>query len=70
MLQPIHFVGNVYIADTGSYRIFKVTTGTIYTISGSGTSASYSGDGEAATSATLSGLYGIAVDTSGSYFII
>ena len=59
-------IGNVYIADYGNHRIRKVTvsTGTITTIAGTGT-ASYSGDGGAATSATLYYPYGVAVDASG-----
>lgn len=61
-------VGNVYIA--GSYqahRVFKVTvsTGIITTIAGSD-SSSYSGDGGAATSATLSNPYGVALDSAGT----
>ena len=41
----------------------------ITTIAGTGTS-SYSGDGEAATSATLSNPRGVALDSSGILFII
>ena len=56
----------MYIADTFNNRIRKVTvsTGIITTIAGTGTS-SYSGDNGAATSATLNGPHGVAVDTSG-----
>ena len=59
-------IGNVYIADMENDRIRKVTvsTGIITTIAGTG-SASYSGDNGAATSATLNGPHGVAVDTSG-----
>ncbi len=59
-------IGNVYIADMDSHRIRKVTisTGIISTIAGTGT-ASYSGDGGAATSAEIRYPYGVAVDTSG-----
>ena len=59
-------IGNVYIADTWNHRIRKVTvsTGIITTIAGTGT-ASYSGDGGAATSATLYYPMGVAVDASG-----
>ena len=59
-------IGNVYIADRTHARIRKVTvsTGIITTIAGTG-SASYSGDGGAATSATLNGPHGIALDASG-----
>ena len=57
----------MYIADWGNNRIRKVTvsTGIITTIAGSSTSGSYSGDGGAATAATLNGPYGVAVDSSG-----
>ena len=56
----------MYIADTGNSRIRKVTvsTGIITLIAGTG-SFSYSGDNGAATSATLYGPRGVAVDTSG-----
>ena len=59
-------IGNVYIGDRSNNRIRKVTvsTGIISTIAGTGTS-SYSGDGGAPTSATLSYPYGVAVDASG-----
>ena len=56
----------MYIADYANQRIRKVTvsTGIITTIVGTGT-ASYSGDGGAATSATLYYPYGVALDASG-----
>ena len=56
----------MYIADSGNYRIRKVTvsTGIITTIAGTGT-GSYSGDNGAATSATLGVPYGVALDASG-----
>ena len=59
-------IGNVYIADYINNRIRKVTvsTGIITTIVGTGT-ASYSGDGGAATSADLAYPYGVALDASG-----
>ncbi|HEY9898172.1 MAG TPA: hypothetical protein V6D00_03215 [Pantanalinema sp.] len=61
--------GNVYISDTGNNRIRRVnTSGTISTVAGTGT-GSYSGDGGAATSATLKGPSGIAVDASGNLLI-
>ena len=60
-------IGNVYIADEYNHRIRKVTvsTGIISTIAGSSTSASYSGDNGAATSATFYLPYGVALDASG-----
>ena len=59
-------IGNVYIADNGNNRIRKVTvsTGIITTIAGTG-SATFSGDGGAATSATLNVPEGVALDASG-----
>jgi trimeric autotransporter adhesin len=72
--------GDVYIADSGNKRIRKVTTTTrrvgiititssiISTLAGNGTSA-YSGDGSAATAAELTNPFGVAVDTSGNFYI-
>ena len=59
-------IGNVYIADWNNNRIRKVTvsTGIISTIAGNG-AASYTGDNIAATSATLYGPWGVALDASG-----
>ncbi|MDP9235829.1 MAG: NHL repeat-containing protein [Chloroflexota bacterium] len=51
--------GNFYIADTNNCRIRKVTSGTITTVAGNGT-CGYSGDGGAATSASLSAPSGVA----------
>ena len=63
---PMSNIGNVYIADYVNSRIRKVTvsTGIISTIAGTG-SASYSGDGGAATSAALKYPAGVALDASG-----
>ncbi len=60
----------MYIADSNNNCIRKVTvsTGIITTIVGTGTSG-YSGDGGLATSATISGPYDVAVDSSGNVFI-
>ena len=55
----------MYIADSGNHRIRKVSTGIITTIAGSSTSASYSGDNGAATSAALAWPVGVVVDLSG-----
>ncbi len=62
--------GNLYIADTGNYRIRKVTpAGIISTIAGNGTSG-FSGDGGPATSAQLGSLPGgVAVDAAGNLYI-
>ena len=58
-------IGNVYIADYYNHRIRKVTvsTGKITTIVGTG-SATYNGDGGAATSAILD-AHGLALDALG-----
>ena len=63
-------VGNFYIADTGNERIRKVTvtTGIITTIAGTGASG-YGGDNDAATSATLSNPFTLAMDSSGNVYI-
>ena len=57
----------MYIADASNHRIRKVavTTGIITTVAGSGGTGSFSGDGSAATSATLYSPYGVAVDSAG-----
>ena len=62
------YLGNVYIANYLNNRIRKVTisTGIITTIAGTGT-GSYSGDSGAATSATLNGPLGVALDSTGTY---
>jgi len=62
--------GNLYVADTGNNRVRKVSaaTGLITTVAGTGSSG-YNGDNIAATNATLSSPYGIAVDSSGNLYI-
>ncbi len=64
--------GNIFIADSGNNRIRKVgTNGIITTVAGNGAD-SYSGDGGAATNASLylpSGVGGVAVDSYGNLFI-
>jgi hypothetical protein len=61
--------GNLYIADTGNFRIRKVTasTGIITTVAGNGTQG-FSGDGGLATSAELTLPYGVTVDTAGNIY--
>jgi hypothetical protein len=60
--------GNIYIGDYSNNRIRKVnTSGTISTIAGTGT-AGYTGDGGAATSATLNGPASIIMDGSGNLY--
>lgn len=61
--------GNLYIADTGNHCIRKVSAdGTISTIAGTGV-AGFTGDGGAATSATLNGPRGVRVDGAGGVWI-
>ena len=62
--------GNIYIADQSNYRIRKVNaaTGLISTIAGTG-AGGYSGDGGAATAATLNQPAAVDVDVSGNVYI-
>jgi sugar lactone lactonase YvrE len=61
--------GILYIADSGNFRIRRVTPdGLISTVAGDGTQ-SYGGDGGPATSAQLSYPQSVAVDSSGNLFI-
>jgi sugar lactone lactonase YvrE len=61
-------LGNFYIADTGNNRIRKVTFEAITTVAGNG-AGGYSGDGGAATSATLKQPSSLALDSSGNLYI-
>ena len=61
--------GSLYITDVANFRIRKVdVNGVISTFAGNGVD-NYSGDGGLATSASVSGLSGIAVDGSGNVFL-
>jgi sugar lactone lactonase YvrE len=62
--------GNLYIADTGDYRVREVniTTGIITTVAGDGT-IGFAGDGGLATAAALGEPYGIAFDSKGNLYI-
>jgi sugar lactone lactonase YvrE len=61
--------GNLFIADQGNNCIREVeTNGIIITVAGNGQSA-YSGDGGAATNASLADPGGVAVDSSGNIYI-
>ena len=64
------FAGNVYIADWYNHRIRKITvsTGIITSIAGS-SGTSFSGDGGAATSATLNYPHDVTLDTSGNILL-
>ncbi|MBU6402916.1 MAG: serine/threonine protein kinase, partial [Verrucomicrobia bacterium] len=61
--------GNLFIADGGNNRVRQVDTrGIITTVAGNGTPA-YSGDGGAATNASLRYPGGLATDPAGTLFI-
>ena len=61
--------GNVYFAETWSYKVRMVTsTGIITTIAGTGVYGT-SGDNGVATSAQLAGPMGVSVDISGNVYI-
>ena len=62
-------IGNLFIADGHNNRIRKVdANGIITTVAGNGI-VGYSGDGGAATSASLAGPCCVALDNSGNLFI-
>lgn len=61
--------GNLYVADLSNNRIRKVdTNGVITTVAGNGI-YDYSGDGGAATNASLKNPIGVALDAWGNLFI-
>ncbi len=62
--------GNLYISDCANQRIRRVdaSTGIITTVAGNGTAA-YSGDGGAATSASLNFPQGVVLDSTGNLYI-
>ncbi len=61
--------GNVYIADQSNHRIRKVTVSTYIMSTIAGKSAiAFSGDGGAATSASLNTPLGVTVDSSGNVY--
>jgi hypothetical protein len=74
LYSPIDVVvdssGNLFITDFYNYRVRKVevSTGVITTIVGTG-SASSTGDGSAATSATLNSPCYSRFDSSGNYYV-
>ena len=63
--------GNLYIADSGNYRIRKVdaSTGTITTIAGNPGGLYFSGDGGPASGATLNSPYASTFDGQGNLYI-
>ena len=61
--------GNLYFADSGNFRVRKISTaGVITTIAGNG-NAGYTGDGGPATEATLNQPSGVAADGAGNVYI-
>jgi uncharacterized repeat protein (TIGR01451 family) len=60
--------GNVYVADTFHYRVYKVTPDGISAVAGSGSSG-FAGDGGSAIAAQLTEPWGIAVDATGNLYI-
>jgi len=61
--------GNVYVADSGHYQLLKLdTAGTLSIVAGNG-KRGFAGDGGPATSAELSSLAGVAVDSVGNIYI-
>jgi hypothetical protein len=63
--------GDLYFSDKANQRVRRIdyNTGVIRTIAGKGT-AGYTGDGGAATSATLSSPTGVGVDSQGDVYIL
>jgi trimeric autotransporter adhesin len=62
--------GSLYIADSNNAVIRKVTPqGVISTVAGTGGTEGYSGDGGAATKATLMAPLGVAIDPAGNLYI-
>jgi len=60
--------GNLYVADYARIRKVAAGTGIITTVAGNG-SGGFSGDGGAATMASLAGPKGIRVDSAGNIYI-
>ncbi len=58
--------GNVYVADTYSNKIRRITAGVVTTLAGSGAPGSADGTG---TAATFSTPYGVATDSSDNIYV-
>ena len=66
----VDMAGNVYIADTGNHRVRKIdTNGIVSTAAGNG-APGLSGDGGAATNASLFAPTGLGLDAAGILYII
>lgn len=60
---------NLYIADSGNYRVRRITrSGSISTFAGNGRMG-FHGDGQRATDASFTNVLGLAVDPAGNLFI-
>jgi uncharacterized protein (TIGR03437 family) len=64
----VDFAGNLYIADSESGSVRKVTNGVITTVAGQGKCCGFGGDGGPATNAYLAPR-GIAVDSAGNVYV-
>jgi uncharacterized protein (TIGR03437 family) len=60
--------GNLYISDSGNFRVRKVTGGTVSTYAGDGTPG-HSPDGKSATAVEIDGVFGLNFDTSGNLYL-
>src|ERR1017187_4478868 len=61
--------GNIYIADDVDNIVAKVSASGLLTVVAGNAHAGFSGDGGAATAASLSGPLGVAVDSGGNLYI-
>ena len=60
--------GNLFIADAGNHVVRELSNGNVTVVAGTGT-AGHTGDGAAATAATLATPSGLAVDAAGDLLI-
>ena len=63
----IDLSGNLYVTDSGNYRIRKITGGLVTTLAGNGTSATQNGTG---TNATFLQPTAITVDSVGNVYVL
>jgi uncharacterized protein (TIGR03437 family) len=61
--------GNLYIVDSANNVVRLISNGVISTFAGTAGAAGYSGDGAAATAATLNSPSAVAVDSAGNVYI-
>ncbi len=61
---------NLYIADLNDNRVLRVATnGIITTVAGNGSCCNNTGDGGPATSATISNVWSVALDSAGNIYL-